>query len=76
MEDIGFVTLVSSEQTARDAAIMLASLRAFGGELSSASVWIIHADPSLSEGSERPDEGVHMLQIELQPAPHAIPFGG
>jgi hypothetical protein len=76
MQDIGFVTLVGSEPTVRDAAIMLASLRTFGGDLSSAPVWVLHTEISLLETMQDFDEHVHQLQIDLRPAPHAIPFGG
>jgi hypothetical protein len=76
MQRIGFVTLVGSAHAAADAALMLASLRRFGGELQDSPLWVIHAGSSRPGDHDFADANIHQIRIEVQAAPHGIPFTG
>jgi len=76
MQRVGFVTLVGSAQAAADAALMLASLRRFGGELRDSPLWVIHAGSSRPGDHDSADANLHRVRIEVQAEPQGIPFTG
>jgi len=75
MHPVGFVTLVTSEQARADAALLLASLREFGGEYARAPVWILHAGASQPGSFEGTDGDTHELRVDVDPALQTVFFG-
>jgi hypothetical protein len=75
MQRLGFVTLIGSEHVAADGALLLSSLRQFGGDISSAPLWVFHAESTLPGAFDFDAKDVHPVSLELEPTPHGIPFG-
>jgi hypothetical protein len=75
MPETGFVTLVSSESLAADAALLVQSLRAFGGVLHDAPVFILHPGSIQLNKQAVSDENTHPTRFEIVSGLESIPFG-
>ena len=75
MQRLGFVTFIGSERVAADGALLLSSLRQFGGELSRAPIWVCFAGSTPPGAIPFDEQEVHPVSLELETIPHSIPFG-
>lgn len=75
MQHIGFVTLVSSESTAADAALLVRSLRAAGSEFQDAPVWILHPGSTKLSDSDFNGGDIYPTRFEIALCLQGVPFG-
>lgn len=69
-----FASLARTSEGARRARLWIAGLRAFGGSLQNAPVWVYTPDPAKLEAAFEGLEGVQTLALEAPAEPQAYPF--